>query len=162
MEEDEDVVRERIRTENGNTNDVIKTVRLRKEYRSVYGTNVAVQNLSFGVEPGSCFGLLGVNGAGKSSTFRMLTTETRPTSGEIVLHGRSIGKRPLCDGQIGYCPQSDALDGFLSPHQCLTIHGEICGLDDVPKVSFHVLIIKITKIPENEFTIKGTKKYIYF
>ncbi|XP_043289977.1 uncharacterized protein ldd isoform X2 [Venturia canescens] len=133
VEEDEDVVRERIRAENGGNNDVIKTVRLRKEYRSVYGTNVAVQNLSFGVAPGTCFGLLGVNGAGKSSTFRMLTTETRPTSGEIILHGRSVGKRPLCDGQIGYCPQSDALDAFLSPHQCLTVHGEICGLDDVPR-----------------------------
>ena len=143
IDEDEDVVRERIRVENVGNRDVIKTVRLRKEYRSVYGTNVAVQNLSVGVEPGTCFGLLGVNGAGKSSTFRMLTTETRPTAGEIVLNGENVGRRPLCNGEIGYCPQSDSLDGFLSPHQCLTIHGEICGLDDVPRVS-HIYLIHIS------------------
>ncbi|RLU15876.1 hypothetical protein DMN91_011632 [Ooceraea biroi] len=133
LEEDDDVVKERLRIETGMVDDTLKTVKLRKEYRSVYGTNVAVQNLSFGVQSGKCFGLLGVNGAGKSSTFRMLTTEIIPTAGRIILKGTEIGKGPLCNGEVGYCPQSDALDGFLTPHQCLTIHGEVCGFSNVPK-----------------------------
>lgn len=133
-EEDDDVSKERMRVEGGMSNDILQTVKLRKEYRSVYGTNVAVQNLSLGVQAGKCFGLLGTNGAGKSSTFRMLTTEIIPTSGRIILRGKEIGSGPLCNGEVAYCPQSDALDGFLSPHQCLTIHGEVCGLSNVPKV----------------------------
>ncbi|XP_014474957.1 PREDICTED: ATP-binding cassette sub-family A member 13 isoform X2 [Dinoponera quadriceps] len=132
-EEDEDVARERLRVEAGMVDDTLKTLKLRKEYRSVYGTNVAVQNLSFGVQAGKCFGLLGVNGAGKSTTFKMLTTEIIPTAGEIVLRGKEIGTGPLCNGEVGYCPQSDALDGFLTPHQCLTIHAEVCGFSNVPK-----------------------------
>ncbi|XP_026675626.1 uncharacterized protein LOC108632621 isoform X2 [Ceratina calcarata] len=133
IQEDEDVSKERMRVESGMSDDILQTVKLRKEYSSVYGTNVAVQNLSIGVQAGKCFGLLGTNGAGKSTTFRMLTTEVIPTVGRIVLQGKEISKGPLCNGEIGYCPQSDALDGFLSPHQCLTIHGEVCGLSNVSK-----------------------------
>lgn len=134
VQEDDDVSKERMRIEGAMSDDVLQTVKLRKEYRSVYGTNVAVQNLSIGVQAGKCFGLLGTNGAGKSTTFRMLTTEIIPTAGRIILRGREIGSGPLCNGEVGYCPQSDALDGFLSPHQCLTIHGEVCGLSNVPRV----------------------------
>lgn len=119
--------------ENGSGTDVLKTVKLRKEYTSVYGTNVAVQNLSIGIQAGTCFGLLGINGAGKSTTFKMLTTEILPTAGKIMLKDREIATKPLCNGEVGYCPQTHALDGFLSPHQCLTIHGEVCGLANVPK-----------------------------
>ncbi|XP_043253492.1 retinal-specific phospholipid-transporting ATPase ABCA4 isoform X1 [Colletes gigas] len=133
VQEDDDVSKERMRVEGAMSDDVLQTVKLRKEYRSVYGTNVAVQNLSIGVQAGKCFGLLGTNGAGKSTTFRMLTTEIIPTAGRIILKGEQIGSGPLCNGEVGYCPQSDGLDGFLSPHQCLTIHGEVCGLSNVPK-----------------------------
>lgn len=135
VKEDPDVARERVRVENELVQDVLKTVKLRKEYNSFYGTNVAVQNLSFGVQAGTCFGIFGVNGAGKSTTFKMLTTEIRPTAGSIFLNGSEVGAGPLCNGKVGYCPQSDALDGFLTPHQCLTIHGEVCGLRDVARVS---------------------------
>lgn len=134
-EEDDDVSKERMRVEGGMSDDALQTVKLRKEYSSVYGTNVAVQNLSIGVEAGKCFGLLGTNGAGKSTTFRMLTTEIIPTAGRIIVRGKEIGSGPLCNGEVGYCPQSDGIDGFLSPHQCLTIHGEVCGLSNVPKVT---------------------------
>ncbi|KAK0086066.1 hypothetical protein PV325_003922 [Microctonus aethiopoides] len=131
--EDEDVARERIRVETGANSDILKTVKLHKEYNSVLGTNVAVKNLSIGVQAGTCFGLLGVNGAGKSTTFKMLTTELIPTAGKIILRNQQLGLTPLANGEIGYCPQTDALDGFLTPHQCLTIQGEVCGLNNVPK-----------------------------
>lgn len=139
VDEDDDVTMERLRVENGGDSDIIQTVRLRKEYRSVYGTNIAVKNLSIGVQSGTCFGLLGINGAGKSSTFKMLTGEIRPTSGKIIINGRQVGLRPRCNGEIGYCSQSDSLDGFLTPHQCLTIHGQICGLADVPRAVVSML-----------------------
>lgn len=132
-DEDNDVAEERVRVEKNSSKDLIKTIMLRKEYTSVYGKNIALKNLSIGIEAGTCFGLLGVNGAGKSTTFKMLTTELRPTSGRIMINNCEINGRPLCNGEIGYCPQGDALDGFLTPHQSLTIHGEICGLENVPR-----------------------------
>lgn len=65
----------------------------------------AVSNLSFSVQAGECFALLGVNGAGKSTTFSALTSAVEPTSGSIRIGGFDIGKyfdqaRKL----IGYCP----------------------------------------------------------
>jgi ATP-binding cassette subfamily A (ABC1) protein 3 len=61
--------------------------------------------LSFGLESGECFALLGVNGAGKSTTFKSLTGEVIPTKGNIKVGGFDISKdfekaRKL----IGYCP----------------------------------------------------------
>jgi ABC-type multidrug transport system ATPase subunit len=50
----------------------------------------AVSDLSFGVEQGECFALLGVNGAGKSTTFKSLTCEVKPTSGKIKIGGYNI------------------------------------------------------------------------
>lgn len=133
-EEDEDVTTERTRVENGLGNDVLKTINLRKEFSGAYGKNVAVRDLSFGIHTGECFGLFGVNGAGKSTTFKMLTTELIPTAGRVVLNDVEVGSGPLCTGNVGYCPQSDALDPFLTPHQSLTVHAEVSGLKNVSRV----------------------------
>jgi len=46
---------------------------------------LAVENISFGLDYGECFALLGVNGAGKSTTFKALTADANPTEGEITI-----------------------------------------------------------------------------
>jgi ATP-binding cassette subfamily A (ABC1) protein 3 len=51
---------------------------------------VAVSNLSFALTNGECFALLGVNGAGKSTTFKSLTCEVKPTQGTIKIAGNDI------------------------------------------------------------------------
>ncbi len=53
-----------------------------------YGTTVAVDGLSFDVEPGTVTGFLGPNGAGKSTTMRMILGLDRPTAGRALVHGR--------------------------------------------------------------------------
>ena len=55
-----------------------------------YGNLTAVKEISFSVKKSECFGLLGVNGAGKSTTFRMLTGEEFPNSGIMYLNGKEI------------------------------------------------------------------------
>lgn len=55
------------------------------ELSKYYGKLMAVQEISFRVKQRECFGLLGVNGAGKSTTFRMLTGEEIPNSGIMYL-----------------------------------------------------------------------------
>lgn len=66
----------------------IKTINLRKEYKDV----VAVDNLNLEVEEQTLFALLGVNGAGKTTTIKMLSTLTKPTSGDAYICGYSINK----------------------------------------------------------------------
>lgn len=60
------------------------------ELSKYYGKLMAVREISFRVKPGECFGLLGVNGAGKSTTFRMLTGEEMPNSGMMYLETTEI------------------------------------------------------------------------
>lgn len=55
------------------------------ELSKYYGNLMAVKEVSFRVKPRECFGLLGVNGAGKSTTFRMLTGEEMSDSGIMYL-----------------------------------------------------------------------------
>ena len=64
----------------------IKISNLRKEYKDV----VAVDDLDLEIGEGELFSLLGVNGAGKTTTIKMLSTLTRPTSGDAEIFGRSV------------------------------------------------------------------------
>lgn len=57
------------------------------------GRILAVDRLCLGVRPGECFGLLGVNGAGKTSTFKMLTGDESTTGGEAFVNGHRWGSR---------------------------------------------------------------------
>lgn len=66
---------------------------------------IAVSNLSFSLQSGECFALLGVNGAGKSTTFKSLTCEVKPTSGRIKIAGFDVSKQfEKARKLIGYCP----------------------------------------------------------
>jgi ATP-binding cassette subfamily A (ABC1) protein 3 len=87
-----------------------------KELKKVYSVTsnkacrskplVAVNNLSFGLARGECFALLGVNGAGKSTTFKSLTREVTPSKGSIKIAGLSVGENfDEARKLIGYCPQ---------------------------------------------------------
>lgn len=60
------------------------------ELSKYYGKLMAVQEINFRVKQRECFGLLGVNGAGKSTTFRMLTGEEIPNSGIMYLGNSEI------------------------------------------------------------------------
>jgi ABC-2 type transport system ATP-binding protein len=68
---------------------------------------VAVNNLSFTVEPGKIFGLLGPNGAGKTTTLRTILNIIKPTSGEIFFDGKPITNEYF--NIIGYLPEERGL-----------------------------------------------------
>jgi ABC-2 type transport system ATP-binding protein len=69
---------------------VLQTYRLTKKYRR----RVVVDRLSLRVERGDIFGFLGQNGAGKSTTIRMLLGLVRPSSGEVRILGNDMSRRP--------------------------------------------------------------------
>ena len=78
-----------------------------------------------------CFGLLGVNGAGKTSTFRMLSGDVHITSGEASIGAASMSAFTHQDGKhakVGYCPQVDALMDNLTGRQHLIFYCRLRGL----------------------------------
>ncbi len=72
-----------------------------------YKDHVAVDDVSFEVEPGTIFGMLGPNGAGKTSTIRIITTITGPDSGEIYFQGEKLNRNH--PSKMGYLPEERGL-----------------------------------------------------
>src|SRR5688572_16654173 len=76
-----------------------------RNLRKEYGPLVAVEGISFSLEPGDIFGFIGSNGAGKTTTIRMLSTLLEPTSGTATINGADILKDPMdVRRMIGYMP----------------------------------------------------------
>lgn len=90
---------------------------------------------------GECFGLLGVNGAGKTSTFKMLTGDETISSGEAWVEGVSI-KTAMnkVHQRIGYCPQFDALLDELTGRETLRIFALLKGIprNEIHRVSMQL------------------------
>lgn len=94
-----------------------------------YGDLLAVDNLSFKVEPGQVLGFLGPNGAGKSTTMKMIAGFLSPTSGEVKVCGHDIENEPLKAKRcIGYLPEGAPAYGEMTPAGFLNFIGEIRGL----------------------------------
>ncbi|KAG8519196.1 LOW QUALITY PROTEIN: Phospholipid-transporting ATPase ABCA7, partial [Galemys pyrenaicus] len=133
-EEDEDVACERERVVRGATRgDVLVLRDLTKVYRGQ--KTPAVNRLCLGIPPGECFGLLGVNGAGKTSTFCMVTGDTLPSGGEVVLAGHSMAQEPgAAQRCMGYCPQSDAVFELLTGREHLELFARLRGVPEAQVV----------------------------
>lgn len=83
----------------------------------------AVQSVSFGLDYGECFALLGVNGAGKSTTFKSLTGDIVPTTGQITVQGFDVLKEFTSARKlIGYCPQVDAIFPLMTVKEHLDFY----------------------------------------
>ena len=94
-----------------------------------YGNVVAVQDVSFEVQPGEIFGLLGPNGAGKTTTLRALCTLTTPDAGKIEVSGISVLDNPkLARQKLGYVAQEVALDKVLTGRELLQLQAALYHL----------------------------------
>jgi ABC-2 type transport system ATP-binding protein len=99
--------------------------------RRTFGPFVAVDDVSFQVDQGEIFGWLGANGAGKSTTIRMLIGVLPPTGGEALVGGASITSAPaLVKRRIGYMSQRFSLYPDLTVRQNLAFFGGAYGLRD--------------------------------
>uniref|UniRef100_A0A8C3RBS5 P-type phospholipid transporter n=1 Tax=Cyanoderma ruficeps TaxID=181631 RepID=A0A8C3RBS5_9PASS len=129
-DEDEDVTRERQRIiSGGGQSDILEIKELTKIYRMK--RKPAVDRICVGIPPGECFGLLGVNGAGKSSTFKMLTGDTDVTGGEAFLKGNSIlSNIQEVHQNMGYCPQFDAVNELLTGREHLEFFALLRGVPE--------------------------------
>src|SRR5574337_658815 len=90
----------------------------------VYGDKVAVKDLSLSLEPGDFLGLLGRNGAGKSTTLKMVTGLVPPSAGSV----RVLGLAPdsiKAKRQVGAMPEDMALLDMLTGPQYLRFTGRM-------------------------------------
>ena len=99
----------------------------------VFGSNRAVDDVSFAIIEGEIFSLLGPNGAGKTTTISILSCLLQPTSGDAVICGHSVIRASMDVRQvIGIVPQEIALYNNLSARENLTFWGRMYGLDGAP------------------------------
>ena len=90
---------------------------------------LAVEKVSFSVDYGECFALLGVNGAGKSTTFKSLTNVIIPSEGLVTIAGKDIVKNfDTVRHLLGYCPQHNALFSSVTVIEHLYFYAVLKGL----------------------------------
>lgn len=102
---------------------------IRKEFRDKKATKVAVENVSFQARPGEIFGLLGVNGAGKTTILRILSTVLEASAGTATVNGHDVARDSAAvRASIGFLSTSTALYGRLTPRETLRYFGNLYGL----------------------------------
>ncbi|CAF2630332.1 unnamed protein product [Rotaria sp. Silwood2] len=131
--QDDDVAAERQRIYSDHNNlsgDILRMIDLVKVYGWRLGkTFAAVKKTCVGVKHGECFGLLGINGSGKSTIFKMLTGEISMTDGNAFVNNYSVIKQlSAVHRNIGYCPQFDALDSLLTAREHLYLYARLRGI----------------------------------
>jgi ABC-2 type transport system ATP-binding protein len=101
-----------------------------RELTRRFGAFTAVDHISFEVREGEVFGFLGANGAGKSTTIRMLCGLLRPTSGTAVVGGIDVTRDPEgVKRRIGYMSQRFSLYEALTVDQNIRFYGGVYGLE---------------------------------
>lgn len=104
----------------------------------LYGSFIAVDDISFQVAPGEILGFLGPNGAGKTTTMRMLTGYTPPSSGRVTIEGYDVMNQSLeARRQVGYLPETVPLYTDMTVRSYLKFQATIHGVRE-PKKSERV------------------------
>jgi ABC-2 type transport system ATP-binding protein len=94
-----------------------------------YGERRVLRGIDFSVGPGEIFGLLGPNGGGKTTLFRILATLMRPAGGRALIFGHDVAREPReVRRSIGVVFQSPALDRKLTVRENLHVQGHLYGL----------------------------------
>ena len=119
--------------------EAIRIQDLTKKYKDL----TAVNKMNLSIKQGELFSLLGVNGAGKSTTLKMLSCLSKPTSGDAFLMGKSIVKEPgEAKALLGISPQETAVAPRLSVKENLEL---MCGAHGFSKAKTREKTEEITK-----------------
>ena len=100
-----------------------------KHLRKTYGDKAAVSDISFTLEKGRIYGLLGRNGAGKSTTMNMMTGYLAPDSGDVTIDGHDIFKEATAAKKcLGYLPEIPPLYNDMTVREYLLFVSQLKGL----------------------------------
>lgn len=112
-----------------------------------YGELKAVDNVSFSIERGEIIGLLGHNGAGKTTIMKMLSGFIEPDVGSIHFHGKSVSANPeALQQELGYLPENLPVYPELSVASYLDYVAELKGLTGDAKRSAIKTVIEATEL----------------
>ena len=136
-----------------------------KDLTKFFGIKKVVDNVSFSVENGKILGVLGKNGAGKSTTFRMILNILEPDEGEVLYNGEKIDSK--VSDKIGYLPEVGSLiDSYTVYEQCM-YYGKMKSMSEeqIKKNMFDLLerfsIVEYANMKIKELS-KGNKQKIQF
>ncbi len=122
-----------------------------------FGSFVSVDNISFKVKEGEIFGFLGANGAGKSTTIRMLCGIIEPTSGDALVGGYSIVKSSdKVKQNIGYMSQRFSLYNDLSVEENINFFGGVYGLYGKELEERKKWVLEISQLKGKEKILTGS------
>jgi len=122
---------------------IIEVNHLSKQFKDT----LAVDDLSFSVNQGDVYGFLGQNGAGKSTSIRMLLTLIKPTHGEIKIFGKDLSAhRSQILKQVGAVIEKPDMYKYLSAYDNLTIFAKMSGI----KVSKSLLMDQLEMVGLSE------------
>lgn len=99
--------------------------------RHVYGHRIALNDVSFQVACGEVFGLLGPNGGGKTTLFKILSTLLVPSGGSATIFGDALSRPGAVRRHLGVVFQHPSVDGKLSVMENLSCHGHLYGLHGI-------------------------------
>ena len=107
-----------------------------------YGDNLAVDDLTFSVAPGEVLGFLGANGAGKSTTMRMIAGFISPSAGQVSVCGHDIAKQPVeAKACMGYLPEGAPSYGEMTVGEFLDFVADIRALNGERRRQRRALVI---------------------
>jgi ABC-2 type transport system ATP-binding protein len=122
-----------------------------------FGKFCAVDHINFEVKPGEIFGFLGANGAGKSTTIRMLCGLLQSTSGTARVGGFDINTQPeKVKEHIGYMSQKFSLYEDLTVDENINFYGKIYGLTDSDLGKRRAWVLEMANLKGRERSITGT------
>jgi ABC-2 type transport system ATP-binding protein len=122
-----------------------------------FGSFAAVDSISFNVKKGEIFGFLGANGAGKSTTIKMLCAILKPSSGDAHVGGYSIVKEPdLVKRNIGYMSQRFSLYNDLTVAENINFFGGVYGLEGDEFSERKKWVLKTADLEKQERTLTGS------
>ncbi|MDD5339695.1 MAG: ABC transporter ATP-binding protein [Candidatus ainarchaeum sp.] len=124
------------------------------ELTKIIDDRIVVDRISFSVEEGELFGLLGANGSGKTTTFNMLAGLLSPSSGTVTLLGKSIkemqkSKRP----EIGFVTQEDSFYETLTVEENLKFFADMFGMPGVESDAAIRKLLKQMRLTEKADTM---------
>ncbi len=122
-----------------------------------FGKFIAVDSINFQVKEGEVFGFLGANGAGKSTTIKMLCGLLDPTSGDAFVGGYSIKKdSDKVKNQIGYMSQKFSLYNDLTVEENINFFGGVYGLDGSELIDRKKWVLEISNLRGSEKILTGS------
>jgi ABC-2 type transport system ATP-binding protein len=136
--------------------DMIKTQNLTKRYDGL----LAVDDLSFTVEPGEVLGFLGPNGAGKSTTMRMIAGFIAPTAGSASICGHDVATDPIAaKAALGYLPEGAPSYGEMTVRNFLGFIADLRGLEGAQRAArLEYVVAKLHLEPVMTQTVETLSK----